>query len=210
MASTTLRARAGIAPLDALDPAHTALVLIDLQEEYFADGALPLPDGPAALAHAAELLGWARASGLRIVHVQHVAPSERSLLFTPGTSAIALRPEVAPREGEAVVVKHLPSSFVGTALHEALGAQGVDTLVLAGLMAHMCVSSTARDALSLGYRAVVASDACATRDLPDATGSGTLSHRHIHQAALAALADRFAEVATTSAIAALPLVPCVR
>lgn len=210
MPCATMRALAGIAPLDALDPTRTALVLIDFQAEYFAEGRLLLPDGPTALARAAELLSWGRQHGLMVVHIQHVAGSPQSALFTPGTPAVGIRPDVAPRQGECVIRKSMPSSFAGTPLHDALQARGVDTLVIAGLMTHMCVSTTTRDALSLGYRAVVVSDACATRDLPDPTGGGILGHAHIQRAALAALADRFADVTTATAIASWALSPCAR
>lgn len=204
----TLRQWAGLAPVTTLDEATTALLLIDFQEEYF-KGSLPLSEGPSALARAERLLAWARNRGLGVLHVQHVAPSADSPLFAPGSPPVALRREVAPREGEAVIQKTLPSSFAGTPLHATLQDKGIRTLVLGGLMTHMCVSSTARAALSFGYRVIVVSDACATRDLPSAIGPGAIDHASIHAAALAALADRFADVLASEELMRLAG-PCAR
>ena len=100
---------------------------------------------------------------------------------------------------ETVVVKQYPNSFVETDLDEKLKAVGAGNLVIAGFMTHMCVSSTARAALDLGYKTTVAADAAATRDLPDPMG-GVISADALHRAALAGLADRFAIVATVDRI----------
>jgi nicotinamidase-related amidase len=64
----------------------------------------------------------------------------------------------------------------------------------------MCISSTARAALDLGYRVTIAGDACATRALPDALGGAPITGAEIHRIALAELADRFAIVAPVAAI----------
>jgi DNA-binding transcriptional LysR family regulator len=88
-------------------------------------------------------------------------------------------------------------------LHDA----GIDTIIVAGLMTHLAVSLTAADGTLLGYRVIVAADATASRDLPAASGARAISHEVVHQAALAALADRFADVMTAGAVRALPLDP---
>ena len=105
---------------------------------------------------------------------------------------------VAPVAGEAVVEKPRPNSFSGTNLQELVGPPG-PTLIFAGFMTHMCVSSTARAALDLGYAAAIAADACATRDLPK-PGGGVIDAASLHTAELAALADRFAAVFIVSEI----------
>ncbi|MBN9068348.1 MAG: isochorismatase family protein, partial [Rhizobiales bacterium] len=115
--------------------------------------------------------------------------------FDPATRAFAIADEAAPRPGEAIVEKPLPNSFAGTTLNDTLASMGVKRLVLAGFMTHMCVSSTARAALDLGYQTTVAADACATRDLPAA--GGDISAADLHRAELAALADRFSIVCDT-------------
>ena len=100
---------------------------------------------------------------------------------------------------ESIVSKPLPNAFAQTDLDAALKKLGRTQLVIAGFMTHMCVSSTARAALDLGYKATVAADAAATRDLPDPMG-GVIAADALHRAALAELADRFAIVATVDRI----------
>jgi nicotinamidase-related amidase len=166
------------------------LVVIDAQNEYV-DGKLPLPGVKPALANIARLLAKARADGGLIVHVQHRGRAGGA--FDPATRAFAIADEAAPKAGETVVEKPLPNSFAGTTLNEKLTSMGAKRLVLAGFMTHMCVSSTARAALDLGYQTTVVADACATRDLPTGKG-GDISAADLHRAELAALADRFSIV----------------
>jgi nicotinamidase-related amidase len=202
MSTQTLRQMAGLKAPESLDPGKTALVLIDFQGDYFDPAKLPLPDGRQAAVKAAQLIDAADAAGVRVFHVQHVAPSPASPLFAPGSSGWAFVDPVTPRPGHETIAKTLPSSFVRTELDAKLRAAGVETLVIAGLMTHMCVDATTRDAVSNGYKAIVAGDACATRDLPAGDG-GTITARDVHRATLAALGDRFADVMNTDALVTL-------
>ncbi|MFN3764340.1 MAG: cysteine hydrolase family protein [Aliihoeflea sp.] len=177
----------------------TVLVVIDAQREYV-DGKLPLPGAPAALTKIARLLQKARAEGAPVVHVQH--KGKAGGLFDPATTSFALVDEAAAKDGEAVVEKGLPNAFAGTSLKDVLEATGRKRLVLAGFMTHMCLSSTARAALDLGFQTVVVSDASATRDLPVPGAEGeVLTAVDLHRAELAMLADRFAIVCTTDDLA---------
>ncbi|AWK87368.1 isochorismatase family protein [Azospirillum thermophilum] len=186
----TLLALAGAplhpAPLDA-----AALLLIDAQREY-TDGALPLAGIDAAVAQTARLLELARRHGVPVVHVVHHGKPGGGL-FDPAGAMAAIIPAVAPLEGEAVVSKALPNAFAGTGLDALLRATGRTELIVAGFMTHMCVSSTVRAALDLGWRSTVVASATATRDLPDVRG-GVVPAAELQRAALAALADRFAMV----------------
>lgn len=173
----------------------TVLVVIDAQREYV-DGKLPLPGAPAALTQIARLLEKARAGGAPVVHVQH--QGKAGGLFDPATPSFELAGEAAANAGEAIVEKGLPNAFAGTDLKDILDATGCKRLVLAGFMTHMCVSSTARAALDLGFQTTIVSDASATRDLPVAGAEGeVLTAADLHRAELAMLADRFAIVCTT-------------
>ncbi|MEQ8440750.1 MAG: cysteine hydrolase family protein [Alphaproteobacteria bacterium] len=174
---------------------QTALVLIDCQEEY-RSGFLPLPGVDRAMEEVAEILDRARTLGVPLVHVRHVGKPGGA--FDPGGPGGQIMAEVAPMDGEAVVDKGLPNAFAGTALHEVLTASARDTLTIVGFMTHMCVSSTARAALDLGYRTMVVDSACATRDLPR-PGGGVVSAADLHVMELAALSDRFATIAPDSA-----------
>jgi nicotinamidase-related amidase len=202
---TTLRARYGLTAPAQIVPARTALVLVDFQEEFF-HGGLPIPDGPAALARAAALLDWARASGVAVVHVRNISPREGSPLFAPGSKTTAIMGAVFPHPDELVVTKPTGGAFSRTDLDATLRARGIDTIVVAGIMTHLAVDSTARDGGVLGYHVIVAGDASATRDLPATDGGVAIDHEALHRTALASLADRFADVMTTPSIVALPLV----
>ena len=173
------------------------LVLIDIQNEYLA-GPLALPDAEAAIVRATALLARARESGAAIFHIAHRG-KPGSLFDRTGDRGAIVAP-LAPRGGEPVIEKELPNAFAGTDLLAQLAASGRKELVLAGFMTHMCVSSTARAALDLGFRTTIDADSCATRDLPDGLG-GTLAARTVHEVALAELSDRFAIIARGNALA---------
>lgn len=176
--------------------ATSALVIIDAQNEYL-DGKLALPGVKQALDALARLLGKAREAGAPVVHVQH--KGRAGGLFDLEARSGAIIDAVKPAAGESIVLKPLPNAFAQTELDVTLKKLGRTQLVFAGFMTHMCVSSTTRAALDLGYKATVASDAAATRDLPDPMG-GVIGADALHRAALAALADRFALVARVDQI----------
>ncbi|QOZ33479.1 cysteine hydrolase family protein [Bradyrhizobium sp. CCBAU 53421] len=195
-AAKTLMQLAGI---DLTPPrlGDSCLVLIDIQNEYLA-GPLALPDAGPAIARATALLGRARESGAKIIHIAHKgAPG--SLFDRSAERGVIVAP-LKPRPGEIVIEKQLPNAFAGTDLNAQLAATGRKELVLAGFMTHMCVSSTARAALDLGFRTTIDADSCATRDLPDGVG-GTIAAKLIHDVALAELSDRFAIIARGNALA---------
>ncbi len=190
----TLLAMAGVE--NRPHPWHdSVLLLIDMQNEY-RSGKLPLPGVEPALAEGAALLERARSAGTPVVHVQHEGKPGGA--FDPGSEAFALADPVAPREGEGRVRKALPNAFAGTDLDALLKGYGRKNLIVGGFMTHMCVSSTVRAALDLGYGSTVVAAACATRDLPDGVG-GVVPSDQLHRAELAALSDRFAMVVADAA-----------
>lgn len=205
----TIRNIAGIAPVAQLDPAATALVLIDFQNEYFEGelrGKLPIPDGLQAARNAARLAAWADRLGIPVFHVQHLGAAG-GVLFARDSAMADIHPLLTPAPRHRIVTKDRVASFAGTDLHAQLQALGVNTLVVAGLMTHMCVSTAVREARSFGaasYRVVVAADASATRDIAGWDG-GVVGHAELHRAALTALHDNFADVRTTNAILELPV-----
>ncbi|WP_149535655.1 isochorismatase family protein [Siccirubricoccus phaeus] len=190
------------APLAPSRLEAAALVVVDAQGEY-RDGRLPLEGIGPALARLAALLDAARAAGTPVIHIAH--KGRAGGLFDRDAAGGAILPEAAPLGGEAVIEKPLPNAFAQTGLQEALAATGRRELILAGFQTHMCVSSTARAALDLGWRVTVAADAAATRALPDPLGGEPFTGAALHRAALAALADRFAIVAPVGAIVAASL-----
>lgn len=186
----TLLAMMG-APADPAPLDRACLIIIDAQEEY-RSGALPLPDVERAVAETAKLIDLARRHDTPVFHVLHCV-SEDAPIFNPGLPGYAEMTEVVARGGEATVVKAAPNAFAGTDLADRLRATGRSEIIVAGFMTHMCVSSTVRAALDLGFRSTVVADACATRDLPGPDG-GTIAAADVHRAALAGLADAFAVV----------------
>ena len=186
-------AGASLAP-SALDKA--ALVVIDAQLEY-QTGNLPLKDIEAAVAEIGTLLGLARKAGTPVFHVMHQGKAGGGL-FDPEGPYFPIIPVLTPATGEAVVTKPLPNSFAKTGLDELISQTGRKELIVAGFMTHLCVSTTTRAALDLGYRTTVVAAACATRDLPSPVG-GIASAEMVHEATLAALADRFAIVVPSAA-----------
>ena len=183
----TLRGLSGL-PAAPAALADSTLIMIDLQNTY-TRGVMELEGVQPALDQAAELLDRARSAGIPVIHIQHDAGPGTPYDVRDEIGAIVDR--VAPREGEPVIVKNFPNSFVGTDLNDRL-APG-SNLVLAGFMTHMCVNSTARGAFNLGHSSAVVAGATATRALPGADGE-PVSAAALQAASLAAVADLFAVV----------------
>ncbi|PLC07038.1 cysteine hydrolase [Variovorax sp. RO1] len=197
MKHPSIRSLTGAVPTSRLDPATTALIAIDFQNEYF-DGRMPIPDGGTALRQARRLIDAADRHAVPVFHVQHVAPAD-SPIFADGSRAFGIHDALRPAPQHTVLRKATPSAFAGTALEAELQARGVTTLVLTGLMTHMCVSATAFDAAPRGYQSLIVGDACATRDL-DLEEGGVLGHRELHRAALRGVSDVVAEVRSTDEV----------
>lgn len=173
----------------------SALLLIDLQNDYFPGGTMELVGAEAAVTKAATLVQTFRRNTLPVIHVQHIAKRAGATFFLPGTSGAEIHPSVAPAQGEPLVIKHFPNSFRETTLHDLLRSLNVSKLVVAGMMTHMCVDTTVRAATDLGYQCHLAGDACATRDLQFA--EERVSARDVQVSYLAALHGSFATVSST-------------
>lgn len=173
---------------------ESVLILIDCQNEYVT-GALPLVGVDAAIEDAAIMLSRFRKAGSPVIHIQHEGKPGGAFDLSDPRGAIDAR--VTPEDSEDVILKGLPNSFAGTTLEARLRELDAKQLTIIGFQTHMCVSATTRAALDLGYRNTLVASAIATRDLPSATGDGDVPAETIHQATLAALADRFAIVAKT-------------
>jgi nicotinamidase-related amidase len=162
-----------------------ALIVVDVQNDYFPGGAHPLVAPEAAAANARRLLDAFREAGEQLVHVQHVWDAPDASFMRPGTPGVEINEAVAPLPGEPVIRKAHPNSFLETPLEEILRADGVEAVVVCGMMTSMCVDATARAAADLGFAVTVVHDACATLDLE--FGGETIPARQVHGAFLAAL-----------------------
>jgi nicotinamidase-related amidase len=169
-----------------------ALVVVDIQNDYFPGGANPLEGPEAAAGRAKALLDAFRSSGEQIVHVKHVWDAPDARYLRPGTPGGEIHDAVRPDAGETVVEKAFPNAFLETPLDSRLKDAGADQLVVCGMMTSMCVDATVRAAVDLGYDVAVAHDACATMALE--FGDRRIAAADVHAAFLAALADGYAAV----------------
>jgi len=188
-ASQTLRDITGMGyqPADLKD---SALVLIDIQNTY-RRGLMQLTNVEPAIIEAQKLLKLARDLKIPVIHIQHDAGVGSPYDISADIGAIA--DEVAPVAGEKVIVKNYPNAFVQTTLDAELKALGINNIVLAGFMTHMCVNSTAHGAFNLGYASTIVASATATRPLLSTNGK-VLSAEEVHLGALASTRDLYAVV----------------
>jgi nicotinamidase-related amidase len=177
-----------------------ALVLIDLQNDYFPGGTMELVGAETAVAQAARLLAAFRQKGHPVFHVQHLAARPGATFFLPGTRGAEIHASVQPGAGERVVTKHFPNGFRQTKLLEDLRSAGATKLTFAGMMTHMCVDTTVRAAADLGFGCSLAHDGCATRDLQFA--GQPVDADKVQLAYLAALDGSFASVRSAAELCA--------
>ncbi|MEV6998338.1 cysteine hydrolase family protein [Streptomyces sp. NPDC093982] len=188
MASKTLRELGGADETPAT-LASSTLILVDYQNTY-TRGAMELDGWKPALEAAAELLSRAREAGAEVIHVQH--DDGEGSLYDIRTEIGRIHPDVAPVEGESVVVKQAPDSFHGTDLGKLVDEAGNETVIVAGFMTHMCVAYTTASAALRGNKPTVPADACATRSIVD------VSADELHRSALAAVADAYGVVVASA------------
>ena len=176
-----------------------ALVIVDIQNDYFPGGAHPLVGPEDAAVAARKVLEATRGRGGAVVHVQHVWDAPDAEFMRPGTPGVEIHESVAPRDGEPVVQKAHPNAFLDTSLEQELRERGVDHLVVCGMMTSMCVDATVRAAVDLGFGATVVHDACAAPDLE--FGGETIPAHAVHGAFIAALGDGYADVRSADELA---------
>lgn len=172
-----------------------AILVVDIQNEYFPAGKLPLVGMEAATANAARVIAAGRDRGDLIVNIRHEAAAADSPIFTPGSDGVQFNEAVQPAAGEPVIVKNFPNSFRETGLKELLDRNGVEEVTVVGAMSHMCIDAAARAATDLGYRTTTIHDACATRD--QEFGGVTVPASEVHAAIMAALSFAYGDVVDT-------------
>lgn len=175
--------------------AKRALIVIDLQNDYFPGGKWTLSGVEEAAANAARLIAATRADGGHIVHIRHEFPTSDAPFFAPGSTGAEIHPTVASRADEPVVLKHQINSFRDTDLKSILDGWAVDEVVICGAMSHMCVDACTRAAADFGYKVTVIHDACASRDL--VFGGVTVPAAHAHASFMAALGFAYATLMST-------------
>ena len=171
------------------------LIVIDVQNDYFIDGSMELVEMDAATSNCAKLIDSFRENQASVFHIQHIATREGATFFVPDTHGCEIHESVTPLENEPVIVKHYPSSFRETALNDILKEAGIEEVVICGAMTHMCIDTTTRAAFDLGFKCIVISDACATRDLE--FNGKCVKATDVQTAFMAALSVPFAQVIST-------------
>jgi nicotinamidase-related amidase len=175
-----------------------ALVLIDIQNDYFPGGKMGLVGSEQAGKNAGRLLAAFRRNKAPVFHVRHISVHPGATFFLPDTAGAGIHASVQPVDGEIVITKHYPNAFRETTLLRQLREAGADTLVFAGMMTHMCIDTAIRAAFDLGFTCVVAHDACATLDL--AFGGKTVPADSVQTACMATLGWMFAKVEDTERV----------
>jgi nicotinamidase-related amidase len=174
-----------------------ALIVIDVQNEYMAGGALPISDPPigTSLANIGRAMDAATASGVPVIVVRHGTTDEGEDSFVVGSETWQLHPEIERRSRDHLIEKELPGTFTGTSLGDVLEAAEIDTVSITGYMTHMCVDTTARQAAHRGLAVEILNDATGTLSLENSGGSA--SGEELHRATLVAQGQFFADVLST-------------
>lgn len=180
---------------NAFPNSKTALIIVDLQNDYFRGGNWELEGTDEAAANAAALLATFRTKALPIVHVRHEFPGNDAPFFVPGSPGIKVHSSVQELEGEPVVIKRHINGFRETNLKQILTEFKVEKVLICGAMSHMCIDAITRAANDFGYNCAVAHDACATLELE--FNGVTVPAKQAHAAFMAALAFAYAYVAST-------------
>lgn len=174
---------------------NQALIIIDIQNDYFPSGKMELSGIDKAAGNVVHALELFRDRNLPVFHIQHIAKKEGATFFLPNTKGADIHESVAPKSGEPVLQKHFPSSFQKTGLHRQLQNLGINDLVICGAMTHMCIDTTVRAAFDLGYNSTLLIDGCATRDL-EFEGEIVMAAQ-VQAAYMAALSSVFAKAIST-------------
>lgn len=190
-------------------PEKSALLIIDMTNAFLKPGApVMVPGGTGLIPGLNQLRDLARKKGLKTIfttQAYHADGSdlgldpvfhpgmERSRALRTGTPDVDFYKDIQPRDGDIIIVKPRFSAFIGTELDLILRGQGIDTLVIGGVLTNVCCESTAREARMRDYKVIFLSDGTATRDIPD-SGWGKVSAEEMQRYTLAAIACYFGQV----------------
>lgn len=171
-----------------------ALLIIDVQNDYFENGKCELHRPDYALNAIKAILKYFRENNEPVYFIQHIS-SKGVAFFEPDTAGVQIHRDITPLKQEQIIVKHYPNSFFQTTLQQKLEEAGITELVICGMMTHMCIDTTVRAANELGYQITLLSDACATKDLE--WNHLLISADDIQAVYLASLNREFADVQTS-------------
>ncbi|KAA5544852.1 cysteine hydrolase family protein [Adhaeribacter rhizoryzae] len=173
-----------------------ALIIIDIQKDYFKGGAMELHNPVEASENAKQVLEKFRNNNEIVIHIQHLAAAPEIGFFLPNTQGAEIHENVKPKEGEKVITKYTPNAFLNTDLLEYLQANNITELIFTGMMTQMCIDATVRAAKDYGFECTVIGDACATRDLK--INGNQIKAKDVHNAFLAGLSFYYAQIKSTN------------
>lgn len=204
--------------VDRIDPQKTALIVVDMENDFIAPGApMETPAGRAILPNLKRAIAFCRENGIRVIYTAHAhrrdgcdmglfddlwPPIASRAGLVDGELGVEIYPEIAPQPDEITVKKHRYSAFYGTDLEIVLRGLGADTVVITGVTTENCCHATARDAMFRDFKVVFLSDSTATFDYPD-VGQGGMSAAEVHRATLVILSVSTAHVMATDEFMAL-------
>ena len=203
---------------DRIDPSETAMIVVDMQNDFVKDGAaLQSKQALAMVPKLAQTLRFCREVGIKVIYTAHVhradgcdmgvfrdlyPPIAQGMALVDGTPGVEIYPDLAPKAGELVVKKHRYSAFFATDMDLVLRQAGIRNVVITGTTTENCCHATARDAMFHNYKVAFLSDATGTFDYPD-VGLGAMSADEVHKATLTILAFSTAHVMTVEQFKAL-------
>ncbi|MDB5981302.1 MAG: cysteine hydrolase [Pseudomonas sp.] len=169
-----------------------AVIVVDIQNDYFSGGKWVLNGVDAAADNAARVIAAALSRGDTVIHIRHETPSPDAPFFVPGSHGAQLHPKAKNAPGELVILKHYMNPYRETELLHVLESKGIESVIVVGNMSHMCIDAVTRASDDYGFKTTVIHDACATHDLE--FNGVTVPAVQVHAAFMAALRFGYATV----------------
>jgi nicotinamidase-related amidase len=169
-----------------------ALLLLEIQNDYFPNGRMPLEKSCEAAANAQIVLQVFREAKLPIIHMQHISTQPDAAFLLPCTKGAEFYAAVQPSQNETIIKKHYHNSFKDTGLLNHLIKQRINHLLICGMMTHTTIDATTRAAYDLGFNCTILHDACTAQALE--FGQIRLSEEQVHFSSLATLQSPYAHL----------------
>ncbi len=170
---------------------NKALIVVDMQNDYYIGGKNELTNIKEALENIVKLINKAHEAGEEVIFIQHIAKKDAPF-FAEGSKGVELHKDLPTQSQDSIIVKHYPNSFRETNLHQLLQSKNITHLTICGAMTHMCIDTTVRAAFDLGYKINLVANACATKDLN--YNGEIIEAKYVQASFLAALNGTFCEV----------------
>lgn len=175
----------------------TALLLVEIQNDYFPSGRMPIEKSTYVAAKAKQLLQAYRAREWPVIHVQHISTRSNDTYFLPCTKGAEFHPDFQPAKGEKIIKKHYPNSFRDTNLMQIISKNKINHLTVCGMMTHNAIDATIKAAYDNGLLCTVLHDACAAKDVT--FNDAIIPAQSVHHSFLAALEPIYTSVLSTDA-----------